>query len=128
MFYKHFLFLIENPVKYKSLSYYSRTHKLLIFTVVYISPKNPLWDSLRHNIAHFETFVYVYKAIYDSLENRKIIHCIVLSIILDYLICIMKFWMDSVSWKKFNKSVKFVLKYAYIQIVCNNHLQWISVD
>ena len=37
----------------------------------------------------------MYKAISDSLENRKMMNCIVLSIIiLNYLICKIKFWMS----------------------------------
>ena len=43
----------------------------------------------------------VYKAISDSLETYKIINCIVFSIILNYLIPIIKLWMGSVyAWKR----------------------------
>ena len=38
----------------------------------------------------------VYKAIFDSLENRNVTNCIVLSIILKYIIFIIKLWMSSV--------------------------------
>ena len=43
---------------------------------------------------HKKTFK-VYKAISDSLENCKIMNCIRVSFILNYLICIIKLWMGS---------------------------------
>ena len=42
------------------------------------------------------TLLYkVYKAISDSLENCKIINCIVFSIILNYILFIIKLWVGS---------------------------------
>ena len=52
----------------------------------------------------------VYKTISDSMKDRKIMNCIVLSIILKYLIYIIKLGWVLCMRKIFNKSINFVLK------------------
>ena len=63
----------------------------------------------------------------NSLENCKIMNCIALSIILNYLICIIKLWMSFVL--KHRQICKIVLTntrcctmfYCYSH-VCSNHV------
>ena len=65
---------------------------------------------LLSQVQHFSTMFKVYKAISDSLENCKIINYIVLSIILNYLIFIIKLWMDSVLCVKHQQNHKICIK------------------
>ena len=53
-------------------------------------------------------FKYVLKKLY--LTNKKIMNCIVLSIILNYLVYIIKHWMVLCMHKNLEKSLKFVPK------------------
>ena len=49
-----------------------------------------------HTEFMFNIEVYKATCISESLESRKIMNCIVLSIILNYIICRIKLWLHSV--------------------------------
>ena len=81
-------------------------------------------------VFNYKTILKVYKDISVSLEDLKIINCIMFSIMLNYLIFNIKLWMGSVyTWKKStNHKIKICTEkhpvvQRFILMVCNIHIQ-----
>ena len=64
----------------------------------------------------FPYFFKVYKAISDSLENCRIINCIMFSIVQYYLIFIIKLWWVIYMHENINKTIMFVQKNPVVQL------------